>query len=122
MKRILVVDDEKDIRSMLRIPLGRAGYEIEEASDGAMAIAIHRRRPVHLLVLDILMPEKEGIETILEFRRDYPGVKIVAISGGGIVDAGDYLEIAKNSGADRIFKKPLDLPLLITAIKELIGS
>jgi len=122
MKRILVVDDEEDIRSMLRIPLERAGYEIEEAGDGAKAVAIHRQNPVQLLVLDILMPVKEGVETILEFRRDYPGVKIVAISGGGIVDAGDYLEIAKSSGADRVFKKPLDLPQLLAAIKELIGS
>jgi DNA-binding response OmpR family regulator len=83
MARILVIDDDPQIREMLRELFRIAKYEVLVAPDGDAALRLHRANPADLIVTDIVMPEKEGLETILGFRRHFPAARIIAISGGG---------------------------------------
>jgi DNA-binding response OmpR family regulator len=83
MSRILVIDDDEQIRGMLRQVLGCEGYEVVEASNGKDGMALFRAAPADLVISDILMPEQEGLQTIRELRREFPTVKIITISGGG---------------------------------------
>jgi len=99
MGRILIIDDEAMIRDLLVKILEREGYETVTASGGKDGIRIHRENPADLIITDLLMPEKDGLETIMELRRDYQDVKIIAMSGGGKVDPETYLQIAKTMGA-----------------------
>jgi DNA-binding NtrC family response regulator len=122
MARILVVDDDEQVRAMLRRTLEREGYEVEEAADGQVALDAHRRQAADLLIVDIVMPEKEGLETIFELRRDDPGVKVIAISGGGHLAPQGYLDTAARFGAQRTFAKPVDRDQLLTAIRELLEA
>ena len=123
MARILVIDDDEAIRQLLRAWLERSGYEVAEAANGAEGCEAFRKEPADLVVTDIIMPEKEGLETMVELRNEYPDVKIIAISGGGIEDAEHYLEGARLvGGALRTFTKPLDRKEFIEAVKELLGE
>ncbi|MDY6951804.1 MAG: response regulator [Thermodesulfobacteriota bacterium] len=119
--RVLVIDDDVGIRTMLRRLLEGAGYEVTEAPDGNQGIYLYRQDPVDLVITDIIMPEKEGLETIRELRRDFPKVKIVAISGGGRIRADEYLPMAEKFGADRTLAKPFDPKELLDAVHELVG-
>ena len=121
MPRVLVVDDDEDVREMLRQMLERQGYEVTTAADGKEGIARYREALVDLIVLDIVMPEKEGLETIMELRRDSPEVKIIAISGGGRIGPQSYVEVARALGAQRAFTKPLDRKEFLAAVGELAG-
>ncbi len=122
MKRILVIDDDTQIRQMLRQMLERADYEVNDASNGVEGIELQRARPFDLIITDIIMPEKEGIETIMELRRDFKDVKIIAISGGGRINSRDHLNVANMCGVDRTFGKPFDREELLEAIQELLGN
>jgi DNA-binding NtrC family response regulator len=122
MARILVVDDDEQVRTMLRMTLEAAGYEAEEAPDGKIAIRILRERPADLVITDLIMPEKEGIETIMDIRKEWPGAKIIAISGGGRLVASDFLWHAQRLGAARAFQKPIDRKKLLDAVRELVGE
>ena len=116
MARILVIDDEYTVRRILRRLLERAGHEVAEASDGSEGIDICRQAPPNLVITDIIMPGKEGLETIRELRRDFPRIKIIAISGSGY----RYLGCAEEFGALRTFSKPLDGEKMQKAVKELL--
>ena len=120
MPRILVIDDESSIRRLLRIMLERNGYEVDEASNGDAGIKKIRTDPPDLIITDLIMPDKEGIETIMELRRDFPGLKIIAMSGGGVIGAREYLKMAKSVGAHRIFEKPFEMGELLEAVKDLL--
>lgn len=120
MKRILVIDDDVVFRQMLRKVLERAGYETTEAADGKEGIELFREAPADLVITDIIMPEQEGIETIQELKRDFPGVKIIAVSGGGRLDPKEYLKTAEQFGAVRTFNKPFDREEFLDAIRELL--
>ena len=85
MARILIVDDETDLRGMFKMLFESNGYEVIEASNGNEAIELYRSSPVDLIIMDVFMPEKEGIETILELTSEFPDVNVIAISGGGKV-------------------------------------
>lgn len=122
MAHILVVDDDDRIRRLLAIILQRAGHEVTEARDGKVAARTFRQRPAEVIITDILMPEMEGIETILELRRDYPDVKVIAISGGGRLDPDVYLDLARRCGVLRTFSKPIDRQELLAAIDEAIAA
>ncbi len=122
MKRILVIDDDVQVRQMLKQTLERKGYEVVDAADGAEGIKLYRAEPTDLVITDIIMPEKEGIETIMELKRDFPDVKIIAISGGGRVDPGNYLEIARRWGVEHTFTKPFDRAQLLEAIQQLLAD
>jgi len=122
MTLILVVDDDNQIRGMLRRLLEKEGYEVVEAIDGTEAMRLYQERPVDLVITDLIMPNKEGIETIIELRRIFPEVKIIAISGGGRVGPATYLSMAEKLGASRIFTKPFENDELLTAVKELVPA
>lgn len=120
MARILIIDDEAPIRALLKKILEREGYETVPASGGKEGIKIHRENPADLIITDLIMPEKEGLETIMELRRDFPDVKIIAMSGGGKIDPETYLHIAKTLGAIRTIAKPFDRRELLNTIQELL--
>jgi DNA-binding response OmpR family regulator len=120
MTRILAIDDDIEIREMLKQLFERAGYEVLVAPDGKEALKLHHAKPVNLIITDIVMPEKEGLETIMEFQRQSPGVKIIAISGGGKIAADEYLNLAQMLGAQKTFSKPFELKKLLEEVRELL--
>jgi len=120
MARILIIEDEDVVRQMLRDMLERAGHQVVEAPDGEKGIQLYRAEPTDLIITDIIMPKKEGVETIMELREEFPDVKVIAVSGGGRIGPTDYLEIAKRIGAARTFKKPFDRRELLKAVSELL--
>ena len=122
MARILVVDDDKRIRSMLEMMLVRAGHQVDTASDGQQALEHLAGTPVDLIILDIVMPEKDGLETIMEIRKKAPEMKVIAISGGGVIEPNTYLEVAAGLGAQQVFTKPLDRGELLAAVNILVGG
>ena len=122
MAQILIIDDEEPIRIVFRDILERAGYEVEEAADGEQAIIVQRDNPADIIIADIIMPKKEGIETIMELRREFPGVPIIAISGGGQIPAEECLYLARRSGAAYTFIKPVSPQELLSAITAIIAT
>ncbi len=122
MQTILVVDDEPEICEELKEFLENKGFRALTATDGRKALELFAARPVDLVITDVIMPHKEGVETIFELRRQAPGVKIIAISGGGRARHGGFLKVAKRAGADQVLAKPLNLSALYEAILELLPS
>ena len=124
MIRVLVVEDDSNLRAIVRRILQRAGYEVIEACNGLEAVEkLHAMSDtsVHLVITDILMPEREGIETIVGLRRQHPEIKIIAMSGGGKGGADHYLEMAREFGADHAMHKPFDKADLLAAVENLVG-
>jgi DNA-binding response OmpR family regulator len=120
MGHILVIEDEAQMRKLLRQVLEDAGYEVEEASNGLEGIRLYRENPADLIITDMIMPKKEGMETILDLKLEFPDVKIIAISGGGRIGPEPYLQIAEGLGAERVFMKPFDIKELLAAVKEIM--
>ena len=121
MPKILLIDDEKLTRQMLREALETQGYQVLEASDGNQALSINRADPCPLVITDILMPDKEGLETIMEWRREFPEAKIIAISGGGAAGRINYLEAAQKLGAQAALQKPFKLKKLFETVEDLLA-
>jgi len=122
MARILVIDDDVSVRSMLKRILEHDGHQVSEADDGDVGIKRYRDNPTDLVITDIIMPNKEGIETILELRRDFPDIKIIAISGGGRVGPNDYLNAARLLGAKGTFTKPFDTREVLDTVNQLVSA
>ena len=120
MARILIIDDEESIRSVIKKMLEKSGHEVLEAMDGVEGLRVFRERPADLVITDILMPEKEGIQTIMELRKISPELKILAISGGGAVGPYTYLSMAKELGADMTMSKPFTMTELNEVLKNLL--
>ena len=114
MEKILVVDDDKPTREALRAMLEVSGYEIIEAENGEEGLSLYRQELPDLVIIDLIMPEKEGIETIRELKRDFPEAKVFAISGSGF----EYLLAASEFGALRTFMKPLHKDEIVAAVKD----
>lgn len=119
-QKILVIDDEEPIRNMLRQILEKEGFEVVDAREGEEGLKCQRAAPADLIITDIIMPEKEGIETIRELKEDYPELKILAISGGGRIGAESYLALAEKFGADAILRKPLTRDELMEKVRSLL--
>lgn len=122
MARILIIDDDVKFLKMFRQMLERAGHEVVEAPNGKVGVELFRENPTELIITDIFMPEQEGIGTIIELKKEYPGLNIIAISGGGQKGNFHYLEMAKMLGANHSFTKPFERQEMLRAIKELIGD
>ena len=120
MARILVIDDDDAIRFSLKLALEDADHHVEDAANGEEGMTRFRTNPADLVITDIFMPEKEGLETIDEIKRSRPQTKIIAMSGGGRMDPEDYLEIATRVGADRSLFKPFDIQLLVATVDDLL--
>ena len=121
MTTILVVDDHKELRTVVRRVLTEVGYEVAEAEDGEAALAAFRAHPPALVITDIVMPEKTGIEIIATIKRERPEVKVLAISGGGRTHVMDFLAIARKVGADATLEKPFRKNDLLARVAELLG-
>ena len=117
-KTVLVVDDDKLIRASYHLLLKRKGYTVLLADDGDAAISMLHAAPVDVVVLDVLMPKKEGIETLMEIKRAFPSVKVIVMTGGGARDKYDFLTVAKKFGADGVIRKPMTPATLLAAIAD----
>lgn len=118
MAHILVADDQDKIRNMLKSLLERYGHTVDVASNGKEAIQAYRDNPADLVLTDILMPDMEGIETIREFRKLNQDIRIIAMSGGGTIEANEYLKMAELFGAKRTISKPFDVAEIVEAVNE----
>jgi YesN/AraC family two-component response regulator len=121
MARILIMEDEVQMRALLRQILESSGHEVTEAANGVEGIRLYHEKPADLVIVDIIMPEKEGFETIRELKRDFPEVKLIAISGGGFVGAEPYLKMAESLGVTHNFAKPIEREELLDAVQELLS-
>jgi CheY-like chemotaxis protein len=120
MKRILIVDDNPEVRRALSKTLLKAGYEVVTAEDGADAVKTYRQQPVDLVITDLIMPNQEGLETIMQLRQLTPHLKIIAISGGGRLGPEDYLPIAEGIGAALTLAKPFLAEEMLAAVARLL--
>ncbi len=121
MADILVVDDNVRLRTVLKDILSQAGHRVETASNGIEACERFKRLPFDLLITDIIMPEQEGIQTIVGLRRKHPDLRIIAMSGDGSDTACFYLEMAKEFGADVTLHKPFNRKQVLDAVDGLLG-
>lgn len=122
MPRLILVEDDAQVRGMLRETLQQEGYEVVEASNGREAVTLYRQAPADLVITDIIMPEQDGVETIHALRREFPDVKVIAISGGSANIRGDYLlGTAHALGAIKTFHKPVDMNELLHTVKSALG-
>lgn len=119
---ICIVDDNSDMREALRALLERAGYLVSEAHDGNAALYEMKRRRPALAIVDIIMPDREGLSLITELKDKWPQLPIVAISGGGSIGSRDYLEFAMSLGADAAFAKPFREADLLASINRLLQA
>lgn len=117
MSKILVVDDDAAIRSVLQNLLLESGFEVSCAANGKEALWQISREVPDLVVIDIIMPEKEGIETIFELRKNYYGLEIIAMSGGGMISADDYLDIVEKVGVKYTLAKPFEAETFLEMVK-----
>jgi DNA-binding NtrC family response regulator len=122
MRRILIIDDDHHILLMIKKMLERAGFEVDLASNGNEGLELIKKVSVDLVITDIIMPEKEGLETIREMKRLCPDMKIIAMSGGGKVSADNYLNTAKIFGASKILAKPFSQKQMVSAVQDLMGE
>ncbi len=106
MERILVIDDDNMFRGMVKLLFGEEGYDVVEAGNGKIGVQQFQQLHPDLVICDLIMPEKEGLETIQELQRINHKIPIVAVSGGGEAGPGTYLELAKAMGAKKTFSKP----------------
>ena len=108
MSKILVIDDDVVVRTAMVQFLADLGYDVVSAEDGQRGMRLFRSEKPDLVITDIIMPEKEGIQTIAEIRRERPDAKVIAVSGGGRVGNTDFLKIARQLGATDVIAKPVD--------------
>jgi CheY-like chemotaxis protein len=120
MAKILLIEDDLKFRPIVRAALEKAGHVVTEAGNGKEGIAKYHADPADVVITDLVMPEKEGIETIMALRRDFPSVKIIAMSGSA--HSGTYLHLAKQLGARRTLGKPFAAEELLGAIDAALGE
>ena len=122
MGKILVIDDDAQVRTYLRHLLEREGHEVHTADNGKTGTRAYRDTRPDLVVLDVIMPEQEGLETIRKLRAEAPGLKIIAISGGGQLVPETFLDVARRLGAARTLTKPFGRGEFLGAVDELLAA
>ncbi len=120
MARILLIDDDDAVRTVVRLTLEHFGHTVTGARNGREGLELFDQIKVDLLITDIVMPEKEGLELLMELRKKKTAVKIIAISGGGRQGGADYLRIAKLMGATQVLTKPFSNAALMAVINEVL--
>jgi DNA-binding response OmpR family regulator len=121
MACILLVEDDRDLREMLRTTLIKRKYTVSEASNGKEALLRFKPSITDLVITDLIMPDEDGLKVIMKIKEIKPGIKIIAISGGGKAGPGNYLDLAKALGADEIFSKPFSINDLMKKIEILLS-
>jgi DNA-binding NtrC family response regulator len=122
MAEILVIDDDEIFSDVLFTALTHAGHQVRIANDGVAGIRSFHEKPADLVITDIVMPEKEGLDTIMDLRRDYPGLRIIAMSGGLAHDPKLYLHMAEKFGANAVLAKPFALSDLTKTVETVLAS
>lgn len=120
MTRILVIDDDANIREIIVEMLTDAGYEVVAAGSGTNGIRLFRQAPFDLVVTDLIMPDKDGLEVVMELRKDFPGVKIITLSGNPF--GRSSLETSRALGAARTLGKPFSEDQLLEAVRDVLES
>ena len=118
MARILLVEDDKFTRELYELLLKEEGHKVESAEDGEIGLKMALAGGYDLILLDIIMPNKDGIGMIIDLKKEFPGVKIIAMSGGGVNRPEGYLDGAKKLGANRTLTKPIDRDQMLMAVKD----
>jgi DNA-binding response OmpR family regulator len=121
MPRILVTDDDADLRATLQKLLSLRGYAVDVGRDGLEGARMLQQQPYALLITDIVMPNQEGLESIIQADKRYPEMRIIAMSGAAKTSTEVYLRVAKNVGADFVFQKPFSPREMLEKVRELIG-
>jgi DNA-binding response OmpR family regulator len=121
MPGILIVEDNRELREMLKESLTRKRFTVQEAENGKDAIIHFKPGVTDLVVTDLIMPEEDGLKVIMTLRGIKPSLKIIAISGGGKAGPANYLNMAKALGADAIYYKPFSVNEMIGKIEELLS-
>jgi CheY-like chemotaxis protein len=117
MPSVLVVDDQDQVRQLIRETLEQAGYEVEEARDGKEGLERYRATSPDLVIMDILMPDQDGLEVIMTLRREFPNTRVIAMTGGNdMIGLLNLLDVAKMLGARRTLHKPFELKVLLDAV------
>lgn len=122
MPKILVVDDNDTLRTALCLSLEEMGCEVTQAANGNEALVLQQSQPADVLLTDLIMPEKEGMEVIQEFRQRYPEVTIIAMSAGGRMSARDLLKMANHLGASYTLAKPFSKDQLAETMSKVLES
>ena len=122
MARVLVLDDEDEVRTVLMRALQRAGHEALGAADGLEGIRVARTQPIDLVVTDLVMPEVDGLEFMRQLGHLRPGMPVIAISGGGVWDARSLLAVAGTLGAIRTMSKPFELAEFLSLVNEVLAT
>jgi DNA-binding response OmpR family regulator len=104
--KVLVVDDDDAVRELIKALLEQSGYEVRDAADGEIALTLLKAEPADIVLLDILMPRKEGLETLIELKQHFPKMTVFAMSASGARKGHDFLTIASKFGADGVLQKP----------------
>ena len=120
MARILIAEDDLNTLQGLQTIIEREGHEVETVSDGESGIRAAEEESPDVAIIDLIMPGKEGIETIIDIRNRFPEIRIVAISGGGQLGPGDYLRSAQLLGAHKTLAKPFKREEIVGAVEELL--
>jgi DNA-binding response OmpR family regulator len=120
--KILVIDDDDVIRLTMQSVLKKKGFQVFTAENGNVGLELFKKETPQIVITDMLMPNKEGLETITEIRMLKTGVKIIAMSGGGSTQNMTFLQLAEKVGADLLLSKPVKPDQLITAIESLLGN
>jgi CheY-like chemotaxis protein len=118
-RRVLIVDDDADMRLSLKLALEMAGYDAEVAGDGREALALQKRRPADVLITDIFMPDTDGFEVIDAVRRGFPQTRIIVVSGGARLAKREYLLDAALMDVDAVLRKPFDVESLLRTLESM---
>ena len=121
MARILIVDDDDITRGVMKRILNTGDHTIFEANNGREAVQIVPTLPIDLVITDIFMPERDGLDVIAELRKTRPSVKVLAYSGGGVRRDSDVLSLAKELGAHAAIQKPFSVSDLLSAVDDLLA-
>ncbi len=122
MSHILVIDDDLSVLSLFEQFLESVGYSVALATDGKDGLRQIEKQKPDLIITDIMMPEMDGLELLMELRKDNPCIPVIAISGGMKIQPVNFLPQAKKFGASRIFIKPVSLVELRQAVQELLAE
>ncbi len=120
MAKILVIDDEEGVRRVIGKILVRAGHDVLEAPDGKVALGLLKEEAADLVICDLFMPEMDGVEVLRQLRRDYPNLRVVAISGGAYQGRVQLLDVAKALGAVAVLGKPFQPQQLLELVNDLL--
>ena len=122
MSTILIIDDDAQLNLMLKSALELKGYTVDTACSGSQAKSLYQKNTYDVIITDIIMPDGDGFEVILDLRRMGMSDRTIAISGGGRTSAEDYLVTAQHFNVAAVFNKPLDLPMLRNKVDEIIKA